>query len=482
MAVERITMARGKLLLLASAALGLAQLTLAQAPPLTPVCASSLQSSMACVIPQVYGTTGLTLNNPTHKAHFDADFANLVVPVTVSVGTELALRSIASPASGVLFTFDKTLGTVTRSSESYGPILTERAETVGRHRVFVATTYEFRDFSSLDGISLKHLPLTLSHVQFPAGALTGADVIPCPKSATGFCPVYAEDYISTQNRIDLKAHEFTLYGTYGLTDRVDLSVAIPILDVRLGITSTAHIARIAPQPVSPTDALLYASTDGTGYFHFFDVTNAAGSTDALFSNHKSASGIGDVVFRVKGTAWKGERARLALGLDFRAATGDAKNFLGSGAPGIKPFLAASYRGRISPHFNLGFEYNGKSVLAGNVQTNAIGKLPNEFFYSGGVDAGVTKKLTVAADMLGTRLSSAQRFRSVPFVDAVDGIAYPNVPQAAGYRDAVNTIDFSIGAKYSPFGNFLVTGNVVIKANNAGLRANYVPLIGASYSF
>lgn len=474
-------MARGNLLLAASAVLCLAQVTLAQqAPP--PVCAAGLQSSMACVIPQVYGATGLTLNNPKHQAHFDADFANLVLPVTVSVGTELALRSIASPASGVLFTFDKSLGTVTRSNESYGPILTERAETVGRHRIFVATTYEFRDFSSLDGISLKHLPLALSHVQFPAGALTGADVIPCPGSPTGACPVYAMDYIATQNRIDLKAHEFTLYATYGLTSRVDVSVALPILDVRLGITSTAHIARIAPQPVSPADVALYASTDGTGYFHFFDVTDAAGSTDALFSNHKNASGIGDVVFRVKGTAWKGERTRLALGLDFRAATGDAKNFLGSGAPGIKPFLAASYRGRISPHFNLGFEYNGKSVLAGNVQTNTVGKLPNEFFYSGGVDAGITKKLTVAADMLGTRLSSAQRFRSVPFVDAVDGITYPNVPQAAGYRDAVNTIDFSVGAKYSPFGNFLLTGNVVIKANDAGLRANYVPLIGASYSF
>jgi hypothetical protein len=476
-------MARGKLLLAVSVVLSLTQLTLAAGPPPPqPVCASNLQASMVCVIPQVYGTTGLTLDNPAHQAHFDADFANLVLPVTVSVGTELALRSIASPASGVLFTFDKSLGTVTRSSESYGPILTERAETVGKHRVFLATTYEFRDFSSLDGISLNHLPLALSHVQFPGTGLSAADVIPCPGSATGSCPIYARDYISTQNRIDLKAHEVTFYATYGLTSRIDLSVAVPILDVRLGITSTAHIVRVAPQPVPSTDAALFASTDGTGYFHFFDATNPANSTDASFSNFKSASGIGDVVFRAKGTVWKGERARLALGLDLRTPTGDAKSLLGSGAPGVKPFLAASYRARISPHFNLGFEYNGQSILAGNVKNDATGKLPNEFFYSFGADAGLSKRLTVAADLLGTRLSSTERFRSVTFVDAVDGISYPNTPQAAVYRDAVNMIDISLGAKYSLFGNFLLTGNVVIKANNSGLRAKVVPLVGASYSF
>jgi hypothetical protein len=485
-----------KKLLLAALVLSFAQLTLAQT-----VCTPNLQSSMACVIPQALSPNGLTLPNPAHRAHFDGDFLTVVLPTTVaittSVGTELALRSIASPASGVLFTFDKSLGTVTRSNESYGPILTERAETVGRHRIFLASTYEFRDFSSLDGVSLHHLPLALTHAQFHGapGGLPAGDYVGC-HVANG-CPIYAEDYITLQDSIDLKAHEVTFYATYGLTSRVDISAAVPILDVRLGITSTATIHRVAPQPVcsapgpgcAVVDPALFATTDNTGFYHFFDLSNPAGSLNAVFPNFKSATGIGDVVFRAKGTAWKGERARVAFGLDVRTPTGDAQNFLGSGAPGVKPFVAASYRARVSPHVNLGFEYNGQSILAGDVSTNHAGKLPNEFFYSAGVDVGVSKKLTVAADMLGTRLSSTERIRTVPYLSPVGGTVaaptptlYPNVPQIAVYRDAVDVVDISVGAKYSPWRNLLLTGNVTFKANDAGLRATAVPLVGASYSF
>ena len=53
--------------------------------------------------------------------------------------------------------------------------------------------------------------------------------------------------MNSTNRINLKVHQFTFYATYGLTNRVDLSVAIPILDVRLGMSSQATIVReLAP--------------------------------------------------------------------------------------------------------------------------------------------------------------------------------------------------------------------------------------------
>jgi hypothetical protein len=244
------------------------------------------------------------------------------------------------------------------------------------------------------------------------------------------------------------------------------------------------------------DPALYLTTDGTGYYHFFDLSDPS-SPDGLFSNSKAASGIGDVVFRAKGTVIKGEHARLALGIDVRTPTGDAKSFLGSGAPGTKPFLAASYSAKVSPHVNLGFEYNGQSILAGapqtvsgnSVLTGASGKLPNEFFYSFGADAGITKKLTVAADLLGARLSTTGRIHTVPYVSPVGGTVaaptptpYPGVTTIGLYKDSVNTLDISLGAKYSPFGNLLLTGNVVFKANDPGLRAKVVPLVGASYSF
>jgi hypothetical protein len=51
--------------------------------------------------------------------------------------------------------------------------------------------------------------------------------------------------MNSTNRINLKVHQFTFYATYGLTNRV----AIPILEVRLGMSSQATIVRdLAPNP------------------------------------------------------------------------------------------------------------------------------------------------------------------------------------------------------------------------------------------
>jgi hypothetical protein len=459
-----------KVLLTASVVLFFSLSTFAQVLP-PPPCTTNLQSSMLCVIPQAYGVNGLILPNPNHAAHFEGSESNqFFLPLNASVGTELSLLSIASPASGVLLSFDKSLGVVTRSTESFGPILAERAETIGRHRFLFGAAYQYFSFGSLDGIDLKHLPVVFAHAQFKVG---------------GVNPPYEQDYITSENRINIKANEVTLYGSFGLTNRIDVSVAVPILHVSTGIVSNAHVVRIAPQPVLPGDPF-YSSAfsltpNGPGYFHFFNASDPAGSINQVFSNSNSASGIGDVEFRVKGTVINGERTRMALGMDFRTPTGDDKSFLGTGAPGFKPFLAASYRARISPHVNLGFEYNGSSILAGNVGTGKSGKLPNQFFYSFGADARVNKRLTVAADLLGTRLSSTQRIRRAPFVD-VNGITQPNVAQIALYKDSVNMEDLSLGAKYSIVGNLLLTGNIAIQVNDGGLRARVVPLASLSYSF
>jgi hypothetical protein len=445
-----------------------------------PPCATKLQSSMLCVVPQVYGTGGLILPNPKHPAHFASSQTGFQIPLSVSVGTELSLVSVASPASGLLFTYDPTLHTfVPSTTESYGPVLSERAETIGKHRIFVAATYQFLNFSSLDGIDLHHLPVVYSHVPFPVPACP-ADAAQCDASKPGF-PAFEQEFITTENRIDLKAHQITFSGTFGLTQRIDISVDVPILDVGLGITSSAQINRVAPQPVPTTDPFFFNSSDNTGFYHFFSHANPAASVNQMFSLSKRATGIGDVVFRVKGTVLKSERARVALGLYVRTPTGDEKNFLGSGAIGVKPFLAISYAGRVSPHVNLGYQYNGNSVLAGELGSASLGKLPNQFFYSGGVDIAVAKRLTLAADLLGDRLSNAKRLRTSSFVD-IDGTTHSGVPQTMLFSDPVNMVDISSGAKVNLWRNLLLTGNVAFKANDAGLRAKVIPLGAISYSF
>jgi hypothetical protein len=460
---------------------------------------SSPSSNLICIIPQLYSSTGgVNLPNAAHRAHFDADFQQNATALTASVGTELTALRLASPTSGIIFVFDKGLGVVTRSTESYGPILGERAETIGRHRVFVAATYQFFPFSSLDGIDLKHVPAVYKHVDGlnPDATRRSSTDLQSPGS-----PPVELEYITTTNRIDLKVHQVTFYATYGLTNRIDVSAAVPVLDVHMGVDSVATIVRETqiPQPLSPSSdpvlQRLYASTGPSstcattsppscsGYFHYFDPLNPATSLTAGFSKFNTANGIGDAVFRVKATVLKHERAAAAIGTDVRVPSGDEKNFLGSGAIGVKPFLSASYRARISPHANIGYEFNGSSILAGNLATGQEGRLPDELFYSGGVDAGITRKVTIALDLLGQRLYEAPRLTLGPFVDIV-GTSHSDIPQTspATKNRSFNMNDLAVGAKYSPFGNLLLTGNVQLKLDDGGLRAKVVPLVGISYTF
>ena len=124
------------------------------------------RATMICAVPNVYSSESLpsNLNGAPVLSNFNFGENAAALNATVgALGTELTDLPLASPASGIIFILDSSLGVVTRSTESYGPILTDRAETIGRHRLFVATTYQFFQFGSLDGISLKSLPGAYIH-------------------------------------------------------------------------------------------------------------------------------------------------------------------------------------------------------------------------------------------------------------------------------------------------------------------------------
>lgn len=428
------------------------------------VCPTTVDSNkVICGIPQLYGPAGLILPNPNHQAHFVASIQQSFTPLNSAVAQELSILPLASPASAITFTFDKTLGVFTRSTESYGPIFGERAETIGRHRIYFGANYQFFSFGNLDGINLKNLPAVFTHAQF---------------KINGVFPQFEQDYITTTNRIDLKLHQVTLFATYGITNRIDVSVAVPILDVHMGVSSSAHIVRIPPceQNATCSDASAFG-----GVYHFFNINDPLGSTDKTFSSTRQANGIGDVVFRVKGTIFNRERWSLAGGVDVRTPTGDELNFLGSGAPGVKPFIAASYRARISPHINVGYEWNGDSILAGDISTGQTARLPDQFFYSGGADLRIKPKLTVAVDLLGQRVLEGERLRQIPFTD-VSGVVHDNIPNIQPFKGSFQEDDLSMGAKYSVYRNLLFTGNILVELDDAGLRARVVPLAGLSYTF
>jgi hypothetical protein len=482
------------LLILTSGAVGDAQTALQSGNSVVGLCLN--KTDPGCVLPNLFGSGGITLQNSpnfTHFAHFIGSAQEtLNQGVGTAIATQLAILPIISPSSGFTYKYDSSAGVFVRSTTSFGPIYTERAETIGRGKFSFGTSYQRFRFSNLDGIDLHKVPAVFSHI---------------PDTGTnGFAEAYEADVIKTTNSLNLNMDQTVFYGTVGITDRLDVSVSIPLTSVRFGANSDATIDQVSGKnfnliPPIPTIPNPIANP------HMFP----DGTLQHTYSNSGSATGIGDVTFRVKGNVYRGENFQIAALVDIRAASGDARKFLGSGATGIKPFLAISGGNRFSPHLNLGYQWNGSSILAGNLtgttvseailpgttaETTVISngsatsnRLPSQVFYSLGFDFGATKRLTLAADYLGQMLINTPRVfmtnittQPPPTNLAPAPEAPEKLPTISAGKDTVGLNSGAVGFKYNLFGQLLLTGDVLFRLDNKGLRQDVTPLIALSYAF
>lgn len=374
------------------------------------LCSSTHTTDLYCLLPTTFHTTA-------------APFNALLTPF----GTELSELPTAKPA-GLILTFEQ--GVFHPANESLGEVFSERAETIGKHRFFFGSTYQRFNFSSVGGNSLNNLPIILT-----------------APAAVNNSPVTV--YTVTTNRIDVKSNQFTFLGSLGVTNRLDISVSVPI------------------QRISMSAATTGAEYGGTAFARFQEYVPG------------SSSGIGDVIVGAKELAWNGERVRLAVGTDVRIPSGDELNFLGSGTIGIKPYVAISRRGRVSPHINLGYQWNGDSILNANSQGQKQ-RLPTDFFYTVGLDATLSKRMTLVADLLGQLYFNAPQLSGPVSFPGTGAAVVPVTVEPYTGNYVGNNLD--VGLKGRVFAHLVLTGNVLLKLNNAGLRATAVPLAGLSYSF
>jgi hypothetical protein len=500
---------------------------LAQGP-----CASQ-SGKLACVIPQEYGVNAFDFTNVLrpvgdHPEHFNrggGDIQSRLEPLTKIIGRQANLLPLASPSSGVLLTFDSSLKTQVITTDSLGPILGERAETVGRHHLFLGFSYQFFDFDRIDGVNLRNIPAVLVHQDDSDDNSPPARTCSAATGATlnlNGC-AFVRDAVKTDNSIDLKASQYTAYVTFGLTSRIDVSLVIPFENVRLGLQSRDsiilgtngfyppavkdgpapnfdHLFADCPNPrpaaasATDTQAQATANFDPRCLNHTFpDPGFTGGGSNA----NNSATGIGDLVARVKWNAWHGERANFAAGVDVRFPTGDALNFLGSGSYGAKPFAVFSYRYRISPHVLVGYEWNSDSITAGDLVANTKGGVSNDFVYSAGADAWVTKWLTGSFDIIGQRFFDTSTLAVTPQTffapcgtcaftpparPSPDTVTYDSVSER---NQSYNITNASMGIKLRPFpkvSKLVLTANVLVRLDEGGLHSKPAPLIGLGYTF
>ncbi len=410
-------------------------------------------NKLALLIPLLYGPSGLKVDSEarlpdgsTHSAHFNSAFQAEFTQFNVALASQIAAVPLPTPASGFTYTFDSSLGVFQRSTQSFGPILTERAETIGKGKLTFGVTYQHFAFDSIEGLDLGDIPAVFTHDDAQLGG-------------------GRSDLVTTNNAIDASVDQTVAFLSYGLASRLDLSVAVPLVAADLAVRSDAQIQRIGT-----------ASSPAT---HFYDDGLGDLGTTRTYRDSGHASGIGDVIVRLKGTPVHNESVALALGIDWRFPTGDEENLLGLGAYGVKPFAVLSFsQGRVAPHVNIAYLWNGKSVLAGDVVNGTKEDLPDQVQYAVGADVGVSKRLTLAFDFLGTYVMKSPRLVREVFT-AANGQPFP---QIGFVTESYNMASGAAGLKFNPVGRLLVDFNVLFKLDDAGLRDRVTPLVGIEYAF
>jgi hypothetical protein len=189
------------------------------------------------------------------------------------------------------------------------------------------------------------------------------------------------------------------------------------------------------------------------------------------------------VLRVKGQVYPGEKIKFSAGIDVRVPSGDALNFLGTAAPGARPFAALSRSGRFAPHINGAYQWNGNSIIGGAVP-GIKGNLPSNIFYDAGADFAWTKRITVAGDFFGQDVRQALRLQFVSFTpQPTIAVPVPVPVTTVGIsRGSFPTLQGSAGLKIKPAKQFLISGNALFALSHNGLRNKPVPLLGISYTF
>jgi hypothetical protein len=325
---------------------------------------------------------------------------------------EVATLPIASTASGFAYRLDPALGTMTRSTDSFGPSFTEWSLTSGAMHTSFGISYRNTAFDTIDGQNLRDGTL-VSTASLLRGETQPFDI----------------ETVSLRIRLN----SVIVSGNLGVTDRLDLSAALPFVTLSLnGERVDTYRGR----------RLVQASASAT------------------------ASGPGDLALRGKYNVVRSGASGFAVGGEARFPTGDEDNLLGAGELSLKARLLGSFEaGRVGVHGEAGFGIRG----------------PVEGLdYAGAVTVVAVPRLTLVGEFYGRRLDDFGQLTQTtvphPRLAGVDTIRLTGVPQTTNRLVAVG------GVKWNVDGGWIVSANVLWPVTESGLNAQWTPIVAFDYSF
>jgi len=214
---------------------------------------------------------------------------------------------LASSSSGFLYRLNPQLGTMERTTQSFGSFFVERALTAGAGQASFGVSFSTSGFDRLGDLDLRDGSLVTVSNQFRDET--------APFDTEGLS-------------LRLRSSSITLFGSYGVTDDFEIGAALPLMRLTLD-GERLNVYR--------GDPFLQASGEA------------------------SASGIGDVALRAKYTLAHAGAGAFAVAGEVRLPTGDEENLLGAGDIGFRIMgIGSLERGRLTLHGNGGVVLGGVS--------------------------------------------------------------------------------------------------------------------------
>ena len=376
---------------------------------------------------------------------------------TTLIGSSLSNFPLSSTVSGL--TFDFSTGVPVATTTSLGPIFAERAQTIGRRRMNVGANVSIITYNRFRGVDTDDLEFSFAHQNVPAPGATDPGIMGDNENEF--------DVLNMDLDLEASAQIYAFYATYGVTDRVDVNLAVPIIHARIEAEETATF-----------DSFTLAH-NGTPN-HFFG-TNSLSFNQTLIN---TATGVGDIALRGKYRFYSSPGFDAAVLGDIRLPTGDEDNFMGTGETNVRAQAILSWAAGsgFNPHVNTGFQFRG-----GDTEVPAYELIA-------GFDQKLTEHLTFAGDFLGQYdLGTPDEDITFPAPVVVSGdlAGQPNPlgqtltkvidPTSIPDRsDNVNGAAF--GIKWSPKANFLIIANGIVPLNDGGIRDSFTPTFGLEYNF
>lgn len=339
----------------------------------------------------------------------DATRATLTRALLSSVAT----TPVGSPSGGFTYRLNPELGTVERASDTFGPLYLERALTSGAGQASFGFTFQYASFEKLDGNNLRDGDFVTVSNQFRDEA----------------APFEVE-----RLSLNITTQTATLSANVGLTDRIDVSVTVPM--VRLEIDgSRVNIYRGEPFLQARASAI--------------------------------ATGVADIGVRgkVRLTPVASPTA-VAGAMEMRLPTGREQDLLGAGE------LALRLHGIASHEWSRAGVY-GNFVLG-------TGGLGREVSYGGGLAVAPAPRLTLVAELMLRKLAGVQGIDAVvapnPTIQGVDTtwLVPSGEDELTGFS--------AFGFKWNVAGRWLVQTHVLVPVSSNGLTARFTPAFAIDYSF